>query len=129
MGIIRTGIAIVMAVVVAAITNPVSVRVFRTLSCLFLLCGASVAWAAAPSSQPVATVTAWQWFLANSSWLVPLIVMLLSSVATGLGDYPKAGGVVKVLRLLVSGLSLVQFKDGKGSLKLPMVPPALPPEK
>ena len=128
MGIIRAGIAICMAVVVAAVTNPVSVRVFRTL-CLFVVFASSVALAAAPASQPVAATTAWQWFLANSSWLVPLIVMLMSSLATGLGDYPKAGGVVKALRLLVSALSLVQFKDGKGSLKLPMVPPALPPEK
>lgn len=82
---------------------------------------------AAPASQPIVIPLGfWPWFAANSSWLVPLLVMLLSSLITGLSEYPKAGGAVKVLRVLLAGLSLVQFKDGKGSLKLPGAPPATP---
>jgi hypothetical protein len=83
----------------------------------------------APASQPIVIPVSlgfWPWLAANSSWVVPLVILLLSSVVTGLSDYPKAEGAVKVLRILLSGLSLVQFKDGKGSLKLPGTPPAPP---
>ena len=83
----------------------------------------------APSSQPVvvapvAATGGWAWFCANSGWIVPLAITFLSSLATGLSDYPKAGGVVRVLRIVVGCLGVVQFRDAPGSLKAPLVPPA-----
>lgn len=73
---------------------------------------------------PVAASGGWAWFCANSQWLVPLAITLLSSLATGLSDYPKAGGVVRVLRIVVGCLGLVQFRNAPGSIKPPFVPPA-----
>ena len=75
---------------------------------------------------PVAASGGWAWFLANSGWIVPLAISLLSSIATGLSDYPKAGGVVRGLRIAVAVLGVVQFRDGKGSIKAPLAPPAKP---
>jgi hypothetical protein len=83
-----------------------------------------------PASQPavviapVAAAGAWAWFLANAGWLVPLAISLLSSVATGLSDYPNAGGVVRVLRVVVACLGVVQFRNAPGTLKAPLAPPA-----
>jgi hypothetical protein len=73
---------------------------------------------------PVAAAGAWAWFLANAGWVLPLAVSLLSSVATGLSDYPKAGGVVRVLRVVVACLGVVQFRNAPGTLKAPLAPPA-----
>lgn len=99
--------------------------VFAALS----LCAVS-AWAqSGPTSQPiiVAPVAAsggWAWFLANASWLVPLAITVLSSVATGLSDYPKAGGVVRGIRVAIAVLGVVQFRNAPGSIKPPLAPPA-----
>ena len=73
---------------------------------------------------PVASGGAWAWFLANASWVVPLIVSFLASLATGLSDYPKAAGAVKVIRIVVAALGVVQFRDAPGSIKAPFAPPA-----
>jgi hypothetical protein len=73
---------------------------------------------------PVAASGAWAWFVANAGWLVPLAVSFLSSLATGLSDYPKAAGVAKVIRVAVACLGVVQFKNAPGSLKAPLAPPA-----
>jgi len=85
-----------------------------------------------PASQPiiVAPVAAagfWPWLQANGGWVVPLVVVLLSSLATGLSEYPRAAGAVKVMRMLAAAFSVVQFKNGRGTLKIPCAPPALPP--
>jgi len=92
-----------------------------------------------PASQPAPVVIApvaakwgWAWFLANSGWLLPLVITLLSSVATGLSDYPTetpAGAsrlkkAVRVLRLVVACVGVVQFRNAPGSLKSLLVPPA-----
>jgi hypothetical protein len=84
---------------------------------------------AVPASQPivvapVAASGAWAWFVANAGWLVPLAVSFLSSLATGLSDYPKAEGFVKVIRVAVACLGVVQFRNAPGSLKAPLAPPA-----
>jgi hypothetical protein len=68
------------------------------------------------------------WLGSNASWLVPVAALAASTLATGLSNYPKAGGFVRVLRLVASCLSLVPFKDSAGSLKLPVVPSAPPAE-
>jgi hypothetical protein len=73
---------------------------------------------------PVAASGGWAWFCANSGWLVPLAITVLSSIATGLSDYPKAGGVVRGLRIAVALLGMVQFRNAPGSIKPPLVPPA-----
>jgi hypothetical protein len=73
---------------------------------------------------PVAASGGWAWFCANSGWIVPLAISVLSSVATGLSDYPKAGGLVRVLRIVVACLGVVQFRNAPGSLKAPLAPPA-----
>ena len=82
-----------------------------------------------PASQPVivAPVAAggtWPWFVANSGWVVPLAISFLSSLATGLSDYPQAAGFVKALRVAIACLGVVQFRNAPGSLKAPFTPPA-----
>lgn len=82
-----------------------------------------------PASQPVVVAPvaaggAWAWFVANSGWLVPLAISVLSSLATGLSDYPKANGFVKVLRIVVAALGVCQFKNAPGTLKAPFTPPS-----
>ena len=85
--------------------------------------------ASQPASLPAVVISAglWPWLTTNAGWLIPVIVWFLSSLCTGLSDYPKAGGVVKVLRLLMAGVSVVQFRNAPGSLKLPAMPPSAPP--
>lgn len=93
----------------------------------------------APASQPVvvAPVSAsggWAWFLANSQWIIGLAVAILSTLATGLSDYPTetpAGAsrlqkVVRCIRIAVALLGVVQFRNAPGSLKAPLAPPAKP---
>jgi hypothetical protein len=66
------------------------------------------------------------WLKDNYVWLVPVVVAVMSSLATGLSEYPKASGVVKVLKLILGVISAVQFKDSPGSLKLPGFPAKTP---
>jgi hypothetical protein len=95
----------------------------------------------APASQPPPVVIApvaasggWAWFLANAGWLLPLVITLLSSVSTGLSDYPAetpAGAsrlkrAARVLRVVAGCLSVVQFRNAPGSLKSLLVPPSKP---
>jgi hypothetical protein len=99
---------------------------------LFLVCNNAFGQSSQPASQPiiiapVAAAGFWKWLAANSQWVFPLIGTTAATIATGLKDYPKAKGVVKALWMVVALFSVVQFKDGAGSLKLPFVPPALPP--
>lgn len=122
----------------------VTASIFAITGALFALCCIGAAGAAtqevhlpllatavaAPASQPVAAAVAapgvWPWLVANSPWLVPLVIAVLSTLATGLSEYPKAGKVVRFLRLAVSVLSLATFKNSPGSLKPPFVPSARP---
>ena len=100
---------------------------------LFLVCNNAFGQSSQPASQPiiiapVAAAGFWKWLVANSQWVVPLITTTAATIATGLKEYPKAAGVVKWLWMVVALFSVVQFKDGKGSLKLPFAPPATPVE-
>jgi hypothetical protein len=67
-----------------------------------------------------------QWMLVNKYWLIPMVVAVASTLATGLSDYPKAAGAVKWLRLGMSLLSMAEHADAPGSLKLPLMLPAKP---
>lgn len=71
--------------------------------------------------------------LAKHYW--PAVVAALPSLITALTAYPRAAGVVKVLRTLLDLASVLTHKDSAGTLKLPltksaqpasMVPPPLP---
>lgn len=80
---------------------------------------------------PVAASNKWSWIVANTGWLIPLILWLLANLATALSPYPKARGVVSAIRMFMGGLALVEFKDGKKpglAFKLPVTLPAPPPE-
>lgn len=99
---------------------------------LFLVCNHAFGQASQPASRPAAAaaVSAKVWLLANLWWLLPLAINVLSSLATALTPYPKAGGVVKLIRLVIAMLGNVEFKDGKRPglvLKAPFMPAALPP--
>lgn len=90
--------------------------------------------AAPPASQPAIRVPAgfWPWLQANAAWLIPLVLFVLSTLATVLSKYPKAKGVVAALRMVMGGLSALEFKDGKRAglvLKWPVMPPAPPPDE
>lgn len=92
-----------------------------------VFCGVSLATMAhAQSASQPASVPVGGWLAANASWLVPLVIALLSSLITGLTEYPKAGGFVKVLRIVLACLSVVSFKNSPGSLKAPLALPEPP---
>lgn len=90
--------------------------------------------ASQPAVVPLPNAGFLGWLGANASWLIPLLITLLSSLATGLGDYPttteqgasRLKKVVRVLRVVAGCLSLVQFRNSPGSLKAPLAPPAKP---
>lgn len=67
----------------------------------------------------VASPTAGAWMAANWPWVLPLAIVVLSSLATGLSKYPRAGGVVTALRVVLDVLSVVTHKDSPGSLSVP----------
>jgi hypothetical protein len=77
-----------------------------------------------PASQPSSGL--WLWIKANATWLVPAIINILSTVATGLSQYPKAKGIASGVRIVISALSWVPFYDSKGSLKVLGMPSAAP---
>jgi len=88
--------------------------------------------APAPASQPAIKVPAgfWPWLTANGSWFVPLLIFVLSSLATVLSKYPRAKGLIAALRMFMGGLSMLEFKDGRRPgmvLKWPATLPAPPP--
>ena len=64
--------------------------------------------------------------LAAAHIWIPLAIVILSSLVTGLTTYPQASGVVGIIRRVISLLSLVQHYDSPGSLKIPLVLPAAP---
>jgi hypothetical protein len=74
------------------------------------------------------------WLAANLAWLIPLTVSLLSTLITGLSDFPEAkvegskfSRFVRVLRVIVSLFSVVQFRNSAGSLKMVLESPSSPP--
>jgi len=88
--------------------------------------------APAPASQPTIKVPAgfWPWLQANGGWFVPLLIFVLSSLATVLSKYPRAKGLIAALRMFMGGLSMLEFKDGKRPgmvMKWPATLPAPPP--
>lgn len=58
----------------------------------------------------------------------PILTVVLASVATRLTPYPKAGGVVTALRVVLDVLSVLTHKDSPGTLQLPLVQRSKPPE-
>ena len=66
------------------------------------------------------------WLCANWVTLTAIAIALLSALATGLSDYPRAKGCVKWLRLVVSVLSVVQYRNAPNSLKWPLTRPSVP---
>lgn len=94
---------------------------------------AAVVPASQPASQPTIKVPAGflPWLQTNGSWFIPLLIFVLSSLATVLSKYPRAKGLIAALRMFMGGLSLLEFKDGKRpglALKWPVSPPLPPPE-
>ena len=86
----------------------------------------TAAWAqGAAASQPATTAPSlWGWIVANPTKSIAALVVLLATLATGLSNYPKAEGVVKVLRLIVACLSAVPFSNSPGSLRTTLRPEA-----
>jgi formate-dependent nitrite reductase membrane component NrfD len=88
--------------------------------------------ASQPASQPAVVGGFWAWVSANGVALVGLLINLLSTIATGLSDYPaetpagasKLQKAVRIIRLVVACLGWAQFKNSPGSLKLLGAPAA-----
>lgn len=88
--------------------------------------------AAAPASQPAIKVPAGfcPWLQANGNWFIPLLIFVLSSLATVLSKYPRAKGLIAALRMFMGGLSMLEFKDGRRPgmvMKWPATLPEPPP--
>jgi hypothetical protein len=83
----------------------------------------------APASQPVA---GW-WMCLKAHWpmVVGVLVIVLPALITALARYPRAGGVVKALQVVLDVLSWLTHRDSPGTLKVPIVmrskPPAVTP--
>lgn len=52
-------------------------------------------------------------------WL-PILVVVLSSIITGLSKMPEASGVVNVLKMILQLFSVLTPKDAPGTLKMPL---------
>lgn len=67
----------------------------------------------------------------NAVIWVPVLVTVLSSVVTGLTNYPKASGFVAALQKVLGVLSFVQHIDSPQSVAAVKFPlhPAEPPAK
>ena len=64
---------------------------------------------------------------ANLAVWIPLIVVILSSLATGLSNYPQASGVVAAIQQVLSFISVVTHKDAPNTFKVPLTPHAALP--
>jgi hypothetical protein len=88
--------------------------------------------ASQPATQPAVVGGSWAWLGAHWVELVGLAINLLSTIATGLSEYPaetpagasKLQKAVRVVRLVVACLGWAQFKNSPGSLKLLGAPAA-----
>lgn len=104
------------------------------LATLLYACLAHAQPASAPASQPVIASGAWVWLSGHWVEVVGVVINLLSTIATGLSDYPaetpagasKLKKVVRVLRIIIACLGWAQFKNSPGSLKVLGAPPAAP---
>lgn len=65
----------------------------------------------------------WHYFQVIAPWLV---VSLLPSLITGLSQFPKAGGIVSVLKQVLAALSVLTHADSPGTFKLPLAPAKAP---
>lgn len=66
---------------------------------------------------------AWHYFSLLAPWLV---LSFLPSLITGLSQFPKAAGVVTVLRKVLTVLSFVSHVDQPGTFKAPLTLGAKP---
>lgn len=58
------------------------------------------------------------YFKENWIWLAPTIVVVLSSIITGLTNFPKVKGVLQVLLNIVERLSVTTHSDAPGTFKM-----------
>jgi hypothetical protein len=68
-------------------------------------------------------------FLSNLGLWIPILLTIVSSVITGLTNYPKASGFVAELQKVLGVLSWVQHVDSPVSVaavKLPLSPAKAP---
>lgn len=65
-----------------------------------------------------------------SAWPIwaPILTVVIASLVTRLTPYPKAGGVVTALRVVLDVLSVLTHKDSPGTFQLPVVQRSQPPE-
>jgi predicted lysophospholipase L1 biosynthesis ABC-type transport system permease subunit len=70
------------------------------------------------------------WKSVLSAWPVwaPIAAVVVASLITRLTPYPRAGGVVTGLRVLLDVLSVLTHKDSPRTLQLPLVQRSQPPE-
>lgn len=106
-----------------------------TMATCLLITALALGQASQPASQPtvfvpVASSAGWAWFVANTTWIIPVALWLLANLCTVLSKYPKAKGVVSAIRMFMGGLSMFEFRDGKKpgiAFKVPVMPPEPPP--
>lgn len=82
------------------------------------------------AALPLWLASAWAWVVENPVTSATLAFLLLSNLITKLTPYPKAGGLVSFLRVLLDLVSVLPHKDSLGALgpvNLPFVR-SRPPE-
>jgi len=78
-----------------------------------------------PASQPVSGI--WDWLRAHWPMIVGILVVVLPALITALARYPRAGGVVKALQVVLDVLSWLTHRDSPGTLKVPFLMRSKPP--
>ena len=106
--------------------------VFGFVAFALVMCFSLVAFgvdpASQPATQPAAVNAAWAWCKANWPWIAGALIIALPGLITALSKYPKAGGVVKALQVLLDWISVLTHKDSPNTVKLPFTK-SKPPEK
>lgn len=74
-----------------------------------------------PSTSDTSFAVVWASFLHTFNIVAPWLVLAgLPSIITALTAYPKAGGVVKVLKTVLNVLSVLTHHDSPGTMKSPL---------
>lgn len=89
------------------------------LSCAFAEASVQVAPAAPPAPAMPAFVDT---LVAYAAVWVPILVLCLSSIATGLSNYPATAGAAAWIMHILGFLSFLKFKDQPGTMKIPFTP-------
>ena len=72
----------------------------------------------------------WFWAFTVAHWpviLAILVTIVIPSIITPLTRYPKAKGVVYVLKVFLDILSFLQHKDSPGTWQAPLLQRSSPP--